>query len=123
MEHLSEYPMLVAHAERSNGSAVGRGLSALVEKQPTARLASSAADVESAVSRDAGIGAAPLDPALFWAQGADSAAVACLPLFEEGDNRFPGFESEMRGVFPRVGADGQIDYFTYLVPETAVEGG
>ncbi|MBV9413456.1 MAG: hypothetical protein JO363_00605, partial [Solirubrobacterales bacterium] len=69
MEHLSDYPVLVAHSEQSDGSAVGRAVSelasALAEKELTVEFASSAADVEFAVSRDVGIGAALLDPELF----------------------------------------------------------
>jgi ornithine decarboxylase len=69
MEHLSEHPVLVAHSELSNGSAVGHAVSelasALAGKDLTVEFASSAADVEFAVSRDVGIGAALLDPELF----------------------------------------------------------
>jgi ornithine decarboxylase len=48
---------------------------------------------------------------------AGSAAVAYLRLFEESDNRFPGFESEMQGIFPRREADGRLRYYTYVVRE------
>ncbi len=48
---------------------------------------------------------------------ADSAAVAYLRLFEESDNQFPGFESEMQGIFPRREADGRLRYYTYVVKE------
>ena len=44
-----------------------------------------------------------------------SAATAYLRLFEESDNVFPGFESEMQGVFPRRGDDDQLPRFTYVV--------
>ena len=54
---------------------------------------------------------------------ADSAAVAYLRLFEESDNRFPGFECEMQGIFPRAGTGGRLRYFTYVVPQTAAGGG
>ena len=40
----------------------------------------------------------------------DSAAVAYLRLFEASDNLFPGFESEMQGIFPRRGDDGRLRY-------------
>jgi len=126
MEHLSEYPVLVAHSELSDGSAVGRAVSelasALAEEDLTVEFACTAADVEFAVSRDVGIGAALLDPELFGDEAADSAAVAYLGVFEEGDNRFRGFESEMRGIFPRAGADGRLRYFTYVVPQAVVGG-
>ncbi len=46
----------------------------------------------------------------------DSAAVAYLRLFEESDNRFPGFGSEMQGIFPRR-EDGRLRYYTYVVTE------
>jgi arginine/lysine/ornithine decarboxylase len=47
----------------------------------------------------------------------DSAAVAYLRLFEESDNLFPGFETEMQGIFPERGADGRLRYFTYVVKQ------
>lgn len=46
---------------------------------------------------------------------ADSAAVAYLRLFEESDNAFPGFESEMQGIFPRRDDYGRLRYYTYVV--------
>jgi ornithine decarboxylase len=48
---------------------------------------------------------------------ADSAAVAYLQLFEDSDNRFPGFENEMQGIFPRRENDGRLRYYTYVVRE------
>ena len=40
-----------------------------------------------------------------------------------GVSRHPaGFESEMQGVFPRRGDDGQIRYFTYVVREEGAGG-
>jgi len=48
---------------------------------------------------------------------ADSAAVAFLRLFEENDNLFPGFETEMQGIFPRREEDGRLRYYTYVVSE------
>jgi ornithine decarboxylase len=50
---------------------------------------------------------------------ADSAAVAYLRLFEESDNLFPGFESEMQGIFPRRESDGRLSYFTYVLSENS----
>jgi ornithine decarboxylase len=47
----------------------------------------------------------------------DSAAVAYLKLFEENDNLYPGFESEMQGIFPRRDADGRLRYYTYVLTE------
>ncbi len=46
-----------------------------------------------------------------------SAAVAYLRLFEEGDNLFPGFESEMQGIFPRRDSGGKRRYYTYVIAE------
>jgi arginine/lysine/ornithine decarboxylase len=46
-----------------------------------------------------------------------SAAVAYLKLFEESDNRFPGFENEMQGIFPRRDATGRLRYCTYVLRE------
>jgi ornithine decarboxylase len=46
-----------------------------------------------------------------------SAATGYLRLFEENDNLFPGFQSEMQGVFPRREADGRLRYYTYVVRE------
>lgn len=48
---------------------------------------------------------------------ADSAAVDYLRLFEVSDNLFPGFETEMQGIFPRRDADGRLRYYTYVVKE------
>lgn len=48
---------------------------------------------------------------------AESAATAYLRLFEDNDNRFPGFQNEMQGVFPRRDADGTLRYHTYVVKE------
>ena len=65
-------------------------------------------------------GIALMVPGERFAEG--SAAIAYLRLFEENDNLFPGFESEMQGVFPRRGEDGQIQYFTYVVRQEAATG-
>jgi len=48
----------------------------------------------------------------------DSAATAYLQLFEENDNRFPGFQNEMQGVFPRREQDGRLRYHTYVVRDS-----
>ena len=48
---------------------------------------------------------------------ADSAAVAYLRLFEQSDSLFPGFESEMQGIFPRREADSRLRYYTYVLSE------
>lgn len=47
----------------------------------------------------------------------DSAALAFLRLFEENDNRFPGFENEVQGIFPRRDEAGRLRYYTYVVHE------
>jgi arginine/lysine/ornithine decarboxylase len=47
----------------------------------------------------------------------DSAAVAYLRLFEENDNLFPGFATEMEGIFPRRCDSGTLRYHTYVVKE------
>jgi ornithine decarboxylase len=38
-------------------------------------------------------------------------------LFEETENRFPGFENEIQGIYPERQADGSVRYFTYIVQE------
>jgi ornithine decarboxylase len=48
---------------------------------------------------------------------AGSPAVGYLRLFEESDNRFPGFENEMQGIFPRRDNHGRLCYYTYVVRE------
>jgi ornithine decarboxylase len=47
----------------------------------------------------------------------NSAAVAYLRLFEENDNLFPGFGTEMEGVFVRRDDAGLRRYHTYVVKE------
>jgi len=47
----------------------------------------------------------------------DSAATAYLRLFEDNDNRFPGFQNEMQGIFPRRDEQGALRYHTYVVKE------
>jgi len=66
-------------------------------------------------------GIAVMVPGERFAEG--SAATAYLRLFEESDNLFPGFESEMQGVFPRRGDNAQIRYFTYVAGEEGATGG
>jgi ornithine decarboxylase len=46
-----------------------------------------------------------------------SPAIDYLRLFEESDNRFPGFENEMQGIFPRRDDEGRLRYYTYVVRE------
>ena len=65
-------------------------------------------------------GIALMVPGERFAEG--SAAIAYLRLFQESDNLFPGFESEMQGVFPRRADDGRLRYFTYVVREAAADG-
>lgn len=38
-------------------------------------------------------------------------------LFEETENRFPGFENEIQGVYSERQTDGSVRYFTYVVQE------
>ena len=66
-------------------------------------------------------GIAVMVPGERFAEG--SAATAYLRMFEESDNLFPGFESEMQGVFTRRGDDGRIRYFTYVVRDEGASGG
>jgi arginine/lysine/ornithine decarboxylase len=49
---------------------------------------------------------------------AGSAVLDYLQLFEDNDNRFPGFTSEIQGVFPRRDAEGKLRYHTYVLSET-----
>ncbi|MBE9607028.1 amino acid decarboxylase [Acetobacteraceae bacterium H6797] len=44
-------------------------------------------------------------------------AVDYLKAFEEACNRFPGFESEIQGLYRETGADGRIRFHTYVVRE------
>lgn len=37
--------------------------------------------------------------------------------FEEGGNRFPGFENELQGIYRRTEADGSVRLYTYVVKE------
>jgi ornithine decarboxylase len=40
-----------------------------------------------------------------------------LIMFEEAANKFPGFDSEIQGIFREVAADGAISFHTYVVQE------
>jgi len=42
-----------------------------------------------------------------------------LLTFERAANRFPGFETEIQGVYREIGADGQMRLHTYVVKESA----
>ncbi|HEV8065721.1 MAG TPA: ornithine decarboxylase, partial [Acidimicrobiales bacterium] len=52
--------------------------------------------------------------------GSGSAAVEFLRLFEENDNLFPGFETEMQGIFPQRESDGRLRYYTYVLSDTTL---
>jgi ornithine decarboxylase len=38
-------------------------------------------------------------------------------MFEEGENRFPGFENEIQGIYRKAEDDGSIRLWTYVVKE------
>jgi len=38
-------------------------------------------------------------------------------MFEEGSNRFPGFENEIQGIYRKAGDDGIVRLYTYVVSE------
>jgi ornithine decarboxylase len=40
-----------------------------------------------------------------------------LKAFEAACNRFPGFESEVQGLYRETGPDGRIRFYTYVVRE------
>jgi ornithine decarboxylase len=40
-----------------------------------------------------------------------------LIMFEEAANRFPGFDSEIQGIYRERAADGVIRFHTYVVRE------
>jgi ornithine decarboxylase len=44
-----------------------------------------------------------------------SAALSYLRLCEESDNRFPGFENDLQGIFPRRDEAGRLCYHTYVL--------
>jgi ornithine decarboxylase len=44
-----------------------------------------------------------------------------LKMFEEAANLFPGFESEIQGVYSERGADGRVRFHTYVVDEGPTE--
>ncbi len=42
-----------------------------------------------------------------------------LIMFEKAANLFPGFDSEIQGVYRETGEDGQIGFYTYVVCDAA----
>ena len=40
-----------------------------------------------------------------------------LKVFQEGANRFPGFDNEIQGLYRETEADGSIRFYTYVVRE------
>jgi ornithine decarboxylase len=40
-----------------------------------------------------------------------------LKMFQEGANRFPGFDNEIQGLYRETGEDGRIRFYTYVVRE------
>jgi len=42
-----------------------------------------------------------------------------LQMFEQAANRFPGFDSEIQGVYRETGDDGKVRLHTYVVKEDA----
>jgi len=40
-----------------------------------------------------------------------------LKMFEQGSNAFPGFESEIQGLYREVDAFGAVRFYTYVVRE------
>jgi arginine/lysine/ornithine decarboxylase len=40
-----------------------------------------------------------------------------LAMFEKAANIFPGFDSEIQGVFRESAPDGMINFYTYVVQE------
>jgi len=38
-------------------------------------------------------------------------------MFEEGGNRFPGFENEIQGLYRKTESDGRVRLYTYVVSE------
>jgi ornithine decarboxylase len=43
--------------------------------------------------------------------------IAYLKLFEESYAHFPGFTTEIQGVYPEKGEDGRVRFFTYVIKE------
>ncbi|MCW2248102.1 ornithine decarboxylase [Azospirillum fermentarium] len=43
--------------------------------------------------------------------------IAYLQMFQEGANRFPGFDNEIQGLYRETEADGRIRFYTYVVRE------
>ena len=40
-----------------------------------------------------------------------------LRVFQQGANRFPGFEAELQGVYREIQDDGSVRFYTYVVKE------
>jgi ornithine decarboxylase len=40
-----------------------------------------------------------------------------LLMFEDAENRFPGFGTEIQGVYREVDPTGRVTFFTYVVRE------
>jgi hypothetical protein len=139
MEPLSGYPVLVAHRDLSD-VCIG---AALLDPELFGGEAELVEALDAIHSRGEGIpvlllvrrgeleqlplalsqrtGIALMVPGERFAAG--SAATAYLKPFEECDNRFPGFERELQGIFPRSREDGRIQYRTYVVGEPLLRGG
>ncbi len=45
--------------------------------------------------------------------------LAYFRMFEEGGNRFPGFENEIQGIYRQTASDGRVRLHTYVVSEQA----
>ncbi len=43
--------------------------------------------------------------------------IACLKVFEESYARFPGFTSDIQGVYPEEDEHGRVRLFTYVIKE------
>ena len=43
--------------------------------------------------------------------------IAYLKVFEAAANRFPGFESEVQGVYRRTESDGSVRFYTFVLKE------
>jgi ornithine decarboxylase len=44
-----------------------------------------------------------------------------LIMFEEAANRFPGFDSEIQGIYRETAADGTISFHTYVVAQPSIK--
>jgi arginine/lysine/ornithine decarboxylase len=47
----------------------------------------------------------------------DSPMLGYLQMFEEAENRFPGFGTEIQGVYRETDAAGRITFYTYVARE------